>query len=251
MLELYHSGLTTCSKQVRLTLHEKNLDYVSHYVNLRTYEHYSTDYLKINPNGLIPSLLDDGKVIINSLAIMEYLDDIRSEPPLRPLDTTKRAAMRRWLSTSDTTHMSVMTLTYNAFLRPELEALSETDKATLMAAIPVPERRERIRRIAYGGYSAEEQARAMDMTAFTLSQMEEALEGGEWMVGEYSLADISLFALTHRLDELDAEIFDAHRFPRVVAWHQRMLSRPAVANIMQPGTAETPPNFRLSLAGLG
>ncbi|MBT4750180.1 MAG: glutathione S-transferase family protein [Rhodospirillaceae bacterium] len=251
MLELYHSGLTTCSKQVRLTLREKNLDYVSHFVDLRTYEHYSAEYLKINPNGLVPSLVDDGRAIINSLAIMEYLDDICPEPPLRPADPKKRADMRRWLSTSDTTHMSVMTLTYNAFLKPEVEALSDGDKETVMAANPVPERRERIRRIAYGGYSEDEESRAMDMTAYTLGQMEDALSLGEWMVGDYSLADISLFALTHRLGELDAEIFDASRFPGVVAWHKRMLARPAVAHIMQPGTAETPANSALSLSGLG
>ena len=251
MLELYHGGLTTCSKQVRLTLREKNLDYVSHYVNLRTYQHYSADYLKINPNGLVPSLVDDGRAIINSLAIMEYLDDICPEPPLRPADAKTRADMRRWLSTSDTTHASIMTLTYNAFLKPEVEALSDDDKAAVMAANPVPERRERIRRIAYGGYSAEEESRAMDMTAFTFGQMEEALATSEWMVGDYSLADISLFALTHRLGELDADIFDASRFPGVVDWHQRMLARPAVAQIMEPGTAETPANSALSLIGLG
>jgi len=105
---------------------------------------------------------------------------------------------------------------------------------------------ERIRRIAYGGYSEDEESRAMDMTAFTLGQMEEALQGGDWIVGDYSLADISLFALTHRLGELDAEIFDASRFPGVVAWHKRMLARAAVAHIMQPGTAETPAKTRRS-----
>ncbi|MAF48803.1 MAG: glutathione S-transferase family protein [Rhodospirillales bacterium] len=250
MLELYHSGLTTCSKQVRLTLKEKNLDYVSRYVDLRAYEHYSADYLKINPNGLVPSLVDDGRAIINSLAIMEYLDDICPEPPLRPADPKARADMRRWLSASDTTHMSVMTLTYNAFLKPEVEALAESDKQMVMAANPVPERRERIRRIAYGGYSAEEEARAMEMTAFTLGQMEGALEGSDWMVGDYSLADISLFALTHRLGELDTEIFDESRFPGVIDWHQRMLARPAVAATLEAGTAETPKSGPVSTKGL-
>jgi glutathione S-transferase len=50
---------------------------------------------------------------------------------------------------------------------------------------------------------------------------------------------------------LDADIFDASRFPGVVDWHQRMLARPAVAQIMEPGTAETPANSALSLIGLG
>ncbi|NQV57183.1 MAG: glutathione S-transferase family protein [Rhodospirillales bacterium] len=251
MLELYHGGLTTCSKQVRLTLREKNIDYVSRFVDLRSYEHYGSQYLRINPNGLVPTLVHDGTAIINSLAIMEYIDDVFPDPPLRPADPKLRAAMRRWLSTSDITHMSVMTLTYNAFLKPEVEALGESDKQLIMAANPVPERRERIRRIAYGGYSAEEEARAMDMTAFTLGQMEAALINSDWIVeSEYSLADISLFALTHRLSELDAEIFDAKIFPGVVGWHKRMKARPAVAAILEPGTDETPPTGPTNLSGI-
>ena len=56
MLELYHSGLTTCSKQVRHCLREKGVPYESRYVELWRYENLSPDYLKLNPNGVVPTL---------------------------------------------------------------------------------------------------------------------------------------------------------------------------------------------------
>ena len=84
MLELYHSGLTTCSKQVRHCLREKGLKYESKYVELWRYENLSPDYLKLNPNGVVPTLVHDGTPIINSFCINEYIEDAFPEPPLRP-----------------------------------------------------------------------------------------------------------------------------------------------------------------------
>jgi glutathione S-transferase len=66
MLELYHSGLTTCSKQVRHCLREKGLAYASRYVELWRYENLSPDYLALNPNGVVPTLVHDGTPIIIS-----------------------------------------------------------------------------------------------------------------------------------------------------------------------------------------
>ena len=74
MLQLYHSGLTTCSKQVRHCLREKGLKYESKYVELWRYDNLSPDYLKLNPNGVVPTLVHDGAPIINSFCINEYIE---------------------------------------------------------------------------------------------------------------------------------------------------------------------------------
>lgn len=84
MLELYHSGLTTCSKQVRLCLREKELPYTSRYIELWNYENLNPDYLKLNPNGVVPTLVHDGRPIYNSFVITEYIEDMFPEKPLRP-----------------------------------------------------------------------------------------------------------------------------------------------------------------------
>jgi glutathione S-transferase len=60
MLVLYHAGLTTCSKQVRFCLREKGLAYESRYVDLLRFENLRPDYLKLNPHGVVPTLVHDG-----------------------------------------------------------------------------------------------------------------------------------------------------------------------------------------------
>ena len=69
MLTLYHSGLTTCSKQVRHCLREKGLTYDSRYVDLLRFEHLSDDYLGLNPSGVVPTPVHDGRVVTNSACI--------------------------------------------------------------------------------------------------------------------------------------------------------------------------------------
>ena len=111
MLTLYHSGLSTCSKQVRHCLKEKGLEYESKYVELWNYENLNPEYLKLNPNGVVPTLVHDGDPIINALAINEYIDDAFPETPLKPADPKGRARMRFWTWTADDVHLAAMVAT--------------------------------------------------------------------------------------------------------------------------------------------
>ncbi|MBX9824487.1 MAG: glutathione S-transferase N-terminal domain-containing protein [Xanthobacteraceae bacterium] len=61
MLTLYHGGLTTCSRQVRRCLREKGMAYESRYADLLRFEHLSPAYLKLNADGVVPTLVHDGK----------------------------------------------------------------------------------------------------------------------------------------------------------------------------------------------
>ncbi len=97
MLELYHAHPSTCSQKVRLCLSEKGLDYTSRPVNLRANENLSPAYLALNPNGVVPTLVHDGNVILDSSVICEYLDEVFPDPPLGPRDPVGRAHMRKWL----------------------------------------------------------------------------------------------------------------------------------------------------------
>jgi glutathione S-transferase len=85
-IELYHGGLTACSIKSRLCLKEKGVPYVSRYVNLSRFEQHDPDYLKLNPNGLVPTLVHDGAIIIESTVINEYVDEAFDGPTLRPAD---------------------------------------------------------------------------------------------------------------------------------------------------------------------
>ena len=74
MLELYHANHSTCSQKVRLCIAEKGLKYESHLINLATKEQLDPDYIKINPNGVVSTLVHDGSVVIDSSVICEYLN---------------------------------------------------------------------------------------------------------------------------------------------------------------------------------
>src|SRR3954447_3579454 len=101
-IELYHTSHSTCSQKVRLTLAEKGLpernkDWVEHDVDLNKFEQLTPEYLRLNPNGVVPTLVHDGQPLIESSALLEYLDEIIPEPSLVPADRIGRAKMRAWM----------------------------------------------------------------------------------------------------------------------------------------------------------
>ena len=92
---LYGYGLSSASYRVRIALAMKNLQYESIVKNLRAGEHRMSEFLRINIQGFVPALgLDDGAVLTQSVAIIEYLDEIYPHPPLLPAEPLARARVR-------------------------------------------------------------------------------------------------------------------------------------------------------------
>src|SRR5438105_856713 len=96
MLTLYDFGNSVCCQKVRITLVEKGLTWESRRVDLFKTEQYDPEYLKLNPKGVVPTLVHDGTPVIESTLICEYLDDTFPDPPLVPKDPAERARMRLW-----------------------------------------------------------------------------------------------------------------------------------------------------------
>jgi len=92
---LYSYGLSSASFRVRIALALKNLPYTSVIKNLRIGEHRLAEFLSINAQGFVPALqTDDGDVLTQSVAIMEYLDERYPDPPLLPHEAAVRARVR-------------------------------------------------------------------------------------------------------------------------------------------------------------
>lgn len=92
---LHNYFRSSTSYRVRIALALKGIDYryVAH--NLRTGEHREETYLNVNPQGLMPALVwSDGTMIAQSLAILEFLDEVHPEPALLPADPHGRARVR-------------------------------------------------------------------------------------------------------------------------------------------------------------
>jgi glutathione S-transferase len=253
MLELYHSGLTTCSKQVRHCLREKGLPYVSRYVELWRYENLSPEYLKLNPNGVVPTLVHDGTPIINSFCINEYIDDASPEPPLRPSDLKDRARMRYWSWTADEVHLSLARLTHERLLKAALKDLDAGEIAAMLKSTPVPEKRERWNVLAQGGYSGDQMQAALDNVLFIFGRVQEEISArGPWLAGKtFSLAEISMVAIVHRIFELYPDRINRADFPVLNDWWDRIMARPAAAYVYAEDTDEVPQRpVKKSIAGI-
>src|SRR5215210_5878873 len=97
MLILYHASHSTCSQKVRMVLHEKGLTFDDVKLDLAKKDQLKPEYLALNPNGVVPTLTDDGIPIIESSVICEYLDEKYPQNPLVPSDILERARMRAWM----------------------------------------------------------------------------------------------------------------------------------------------------------
>ena len=86
MITLYHGKTSVCSQKVRLGLAEKGIEWQSRELNLQKGEQQSPEYLKLNPNAVVPTLLTtDGNIIRESSVVLEYIDTL-SKPHLMPVD---------------------------------------------------------------------------------------------------------------------------------------------------------------------
>jgi len=93
-MKLYTYFRSSAAFRVRIALNYKGLAYDPVLVNLAKSEHHEAPYRGINPQGLLPALEDSGRRLIQSIAIMEYLDERYPAPPLLPMDPFDRAYVR-------------------------------------------------------------------------------------------------------------------------------------------------------------
>jgi len=129
-LHLFHADISNCSMRVRMALAEKNLEWTSHHLDLRKKETVTPEYFGIHPKGLVPTLVHDGVVHIESNEIIEYLDRAFPDPPLQPEAETEREQMQEWLRTATEIHVpAVKTLIYTRKIGKVLHK-NEQDDAT-------------------------------------------------------------------------------------------------------------------------
>ncbi len=93
-MKLYSFWRSSAAFRARIALNLKGLDHEVITRHLRHAEHRTSDYLDLNPQGLVPALEDGGVVLSQSLAIIEYLDERFPSPPLLPKDPVSRAQVR-------------------------------------------------------------------------------------------------------------------------------------------------------------
>ncbi|MFQ5477995.1 MAG: glutathione S-transferase family protein [Candidatus Binatia bacterium] len=189
------------AKKVRIVLAEKELSYDTVHVDLTQGEQQTEEFRALNPFCRVPVLVDEGFVVYDSTAINEYLNDEYPVPELMPDDSADRARVRMLEDFADA-----------AFTLP---AMALAQQLALAAA-------ER---------SQDQIDAALEAISGTLAMLDRQLKDGEYLVGDYSLADVSFAPIAVELDKLDVKVDPG--FKDVVAWVDRLKSRPSVESVLK------------------
>jgi glutathione S-transferase len=226
---LFHGWRSSASRRVRLCLAEKGLVYESRLVDMVKGEQHSPEYLAMNPNGVVPTLLHGKRVLYESSVIAEYLDELYPEPPLRPADAYDRALMRNFVRWIDEACLpKLIVFNWSISMQPVAGQWNDQQLAERLARIPTPERREAWTRVARKPYTDDEKAEAMQGLLKLLDKMDAMLAAspGGWLIGsDYSIADIAAVPFVMRISELNPDALAAQR--RVSTWWSAVQARPS------------------------
>jgi glutathione S-transferase len=225
-MELYHNNMSVCAQKVRVVLAEKGLKPVEHHLNLRAGESHTPEYLKLNPKGVVPTLIDKGEPIIESTIISEYLDEVQPEPALRPADPIERAKMRKWTMVPDTgLHRACSMMTFAIAFRHQ-------EQSKQLAALSPKEREARLERNRLG-LDAPGAADAVLHHVQVLDDMARHLDKTPWLAGdEFSLADTAVLPYVVRLEHLmQSWLWESGKRAAVGDWLRRIKARRGFAGI--------------------
>ena len=235
MLTLYHADHSTCSQKVRICLAEKGLEFQARLVNLATKEHLEPEYLKLNPNGVVPTLVHDNTVVLDSSVICEYIDEVFPTPSLAPAEPGKRARMRAWMRyLEEVPTAAVRYPSFNMAFLPRFQGLDDESFLAEQADVR-PLRKGFFRRMTREGFDEAQVEESFEQIARTAERMDAALADGPWLLGEfYSLADIVVAPLIDRMADLGFAHLWEENCPRVADWYDRMQNRPTFKAAFYP-----------------
>lgn len=232
MLELFHHGSSVCAAKVRLTLAEKGLEWKSHYIDILKGEQFNPDYMKLNPKAVVPTLLHDGRTIIKSTVICEYLDEVFPAHPLKPVDARDRADMRVWTKGIDELlHPICAEITFSSSHRHTVARLGPEGLAKFLASTPpisvTSAWHDRKKVIVTQGFNAPGIEKSFLLYDNFLEKMEDQLRTRPWLAGNsFSLADIAVTPYITRLEMLSMSEMWTKSRPRLADWFERIKGRP-------------------------
>jgi glutathione S-transferase len=269
MLELYGGHSSTCCQKVRLVAEEKGQQVVEREVSVWKHENLRPEYLRMNRDGMIPTVVHDGLTLVESSVIMRYLDRVFADPPLTPTNPVEAMRMDLMMKDlDDKYHNAIAFVSFTENSHGPDGELTEKGRERLKSFdnIPEPQRREQRRRSILLGWMSDEGRNASGLLDTMVADIDAALELGPFLAGSnYSLADAALTPYVHRLWELGCEPIWTQSRPRVGAWFDRMRARKSfhetitknAHNLRRPQSAEesartgTWSRFRKALESIG
>ena len=228
MLELYHNINSVCAQKVRIALKEKGLDAKEHLLTLQG-DQNDPAYMKLNPNGVVPTLVHDGKVIVESSLILYYIDEAFPEPSLMPKTAEARHRVRLYNKLIDEyLHNSCTIMTFATAFRPRFLKMPREQWLAEINKAPLKRRAEYKRSVIEHGLDSEFVVDALAQHQKMISWMAEDLNNGPYLAGDtFSNADAAVIPYILRLELLKlGGLWGEH--PKVADWWARMRQRPSV-----------------------
>jgi glutathione S-transferase len=229
-IHLWHAGLSTCSQRVRIALAELGLEFDSHVVNLHAGENASDWYQAIHPDGVVPALVHDGQLVIESVYIIDYLDQQLGNSRLTPASSEEKKLMHALMARADQAQKHLKVLTFEFLFRAGPPVPEEVAKAYQST-----HRNEYLRafhrdfRAGFEPGRIEESAAATDRDFTYLDQL--LSDGREYLAGPFfSLADIAWIPNFHRFDLI---AWPFGWYPDLQRWFKRVSARPSYGSALQ------------------
>ena len=231
---LYHHGSSVCAAKVRLAMAEKGLEWEGVYIDILKGEQFDPDYLKLNPKGVVPTLVHDDLVIPDSTVIIEYLDQIAPETSVHPKDPWSRAQVRYWTKAVDEDlHPACGAVTFVCSHRHTvLKNLGPEGAEEFLASTPPlsvtsdwKSQKDSFVRYGFDAPGATEKVKLYDTY---LEKVETALADSRWLVGDaFTIADISMVPYVNRLAMMSMRgMWENNRLPNVENWFARIEALP-------------------------
>ena len=235
-VHLFHFQGSSCSQKTRIFLSLREISWESHYIHLGKKEQWQPWYLGINPRGLVPALVLDGEVHIESNDIIALLDRRFPGPRLIPESLEDRIG--ELLRREDDLHLDIRTLNFR-FTQPrglvartpeDVRNLREGGSGTVQGASD-PERDHQAafwENVIENGLTDEAVRAALGRFRAALDELEEWLEETPCLLGDdLTILDIAWFIYVMKLLWCGYPLERLH--PRVAAWYAPLLARPEFA----------------------
>ena len=200
MIKLYDFKSSPNCQRVKVVLEEKKIPYETVPVDLRAREQKTPEYLKINPYGKVPAIIDGDTVLYESCIINEYLEEKYPSPRLMPSDPAARAKARILVDFGLTQMDAIYTKLRMEMMKDE----KERDQETIQAAKSDIKKR--------------------------LQRLEEDLGDKEYLMGDFSLVDADLLPRFTRLEGFG--VLPDAALPHLGKYLQRMKERPSVKALL-------------------
>jgi len=228
-ITLYDFHGSPCARRVRIVLLEKGLEWHTRIVDLTKMEQKRPEYLKLNPNGLVPTLVHGQRVIYESNVITEYLDAVFPAPRLYPADPWSCARAKMWQAFELAMAKEYRPLMYLRVIgpldrqRPKDEVMRDARRST-----DDPAHLDWVSRVYDGTVVDEQEAAHLASQLYQRIDYVESALTGQFLLGDqFSIADISVYPRVAMYPLVGLPL-DPAKYPRTLRWMSAVATRPSL-----------------------